>query len=414
MGKSALGFVGLGLVLSFVGPAFALDVLRAGEDRQVVQKALEGSKELIAGQADLLDAQGALAKSRAALGPQVSLSAGQSFAGQGRTYYGTSGQASLSVSQSLYNANLTAARASSEYKLRSAQLQNQAARQTVAQSAWLSYWGAVVSQKSLQVMAQELKDYERLIAYATEQAQMGLKTNQELAQLKVAYTRAQLSYDDATRQNEEMMRALKEATGQDWSFASDLPVEGLSLTEGESHQRRDAAELNLQAARLSSELTKKANSPQIALGGSVTLATWGKSSREQGEWSASLNASLPLGGAGDKEEQEAAKLRLQEAQKASDKAPGEDQRALEKAKADFERAQASLNLAGESEKIALEALRLTQVGYDEGLNSQKDLIDAKQSASDAQVNLMQAQLALLKSWSAYYVLLGTFTDQLGL
>jgi outer membrane protein TolC len=153
--------------------------------------------------------------------------------------------------------------------------------------------------------------------------------------------------------------------------------------------------------------------PSASLSGSYRLYHDKPGSTKEGEWTASLNLTVPLldfGKTDAKVSQEAAKLEkarigLRELEDSIREQVSKGIIALRTARENLSAYRGSL-------EVSRESLALAEVGYREGVNTQLDLISARRDLTQAEVTYLEAVRSLLGAMKNLAYQRGTILEDL--
>ncbi|WP_281746244.1 TolC family protein [Thermanaerovibrio acidaminovorans] len=391
--------------------------------KEAVQTAIQNSQAVLAAEQDVKAAQALLQQARSAMMPTVNLQGGASRSseeGSERNNYGD-----ISLSQTVYAGGaITAGLHQAEANLRKAQHNLQRAREEAASVAWDAFLDALLQREKLRSAEQTRDYYARALDMARKRLEVGLNTKLEVSRMEQNLRDAVGSVVTARGNLERSLVTLSRAMGLDpstsLSVKGELKPVDLDLEEDRAlaealRNRRDLMALreDLEIQRQGLIIAGASMRPSASLSGSYRLYHDKPGSTKEGEWTASLNLTVPLldfGKTDAKVSQEAAKLEkarigLRELEDSIREQVSKGIIALRIARENLSAYRGSL-------EVSRESLALAEVGYREGVNTQLDLISARRDLTQAEVTYLEAVRSLLGAMKNLAYQRGTILEDL--
>ena len=384
---------------------------------------LETNLEVARAKEELDKAEGLLTQARSALLPALSAVGSATGRNEDSSKPEREGTGSLALSQTLYAGGVI--RAGEQQALlnrQKAQESLEETRETVALKVYEAFCGVLLRGENLKTAEDALGYYDKATKDLRKRLELGLSTRLDLSRMEQQRENARV--DAITAANNlsaarivlfTLLRLPPEAptvVSGDLTVTA-VSVDAPSLAAQALNRRPDLLALRTAAAiqKQAVDIAKAGMRPTVTLTGSYQFVydSNPSSNTKDDDWTATLNVSVPLFDGGKtrgKVAQERAALRQAE-QGVSQK---EDA-----VRAEVVDAGLTLNSAAEAVTsarknldLARESLRLAEVGYREGVDTQLDVLAARTSVTEARQKLSGAQrdhrVALARLWRSQGIL----------
>lgn len=284
-------------------------------------------------------------------------------------------------------------------------------RQATVQSVIEAYYRAVAAREQLKIQEQAVSIAQEAADGARKRADAGLVAGIEVsrAEIQVAQTRDQLNLQQQTVRGsiDQLMLAIGGGVGETYDLSSDIPetpTEIISLSDAIQKALKNRGELAIYNARISNQerdlsrandrlrpgldLVAGVNSTMVN-SGVVSGSFFGMDSIAGG-----VEYRIPLDKRIDKEERDTTergldilqKMRLYQVEQVTEDVRG--------AYRSVESAKTSLEILGQNLSEAQKNLQLAQLMVDEGLSSNRDVLDAQNSLTSVESGVLSAKVNL--------------------
>lgn len=379
---------------------------------QAVKIAMERNPSVLSAAEELKNAHALVEQAKRTVLP--SITAQGSFSRSSEEDSERNNYGDLSLSQTLYaGGTITGAIRQAEANLRKARHNLEYAKQKAAWEAWEAFLKTLLAQENLRTALNTKDYYEKAADMARKRALVGLSTKLDASRMEQKLRESQGGVTTAQGNLRSALMGLSRAMGLNptdqisvmgslsQAPSLDVPGDVKELQEVAVLHREDLKALreDLTIQEESVRMAGASMRPSANLAGAYRFYQdkTGSSSKE-GEWTATLNVTIPLldfGKADSKILQERTKLEklrisLKDAEDSVREAIQNDLVALNTARQNEEIYRKNLDIARDN-------LHLAEVGYREGVNTQLDLISARKDLTDAELRHQEAMKNLLSA-----------------
>ncbi len=404
------------------GPARATEALTL---RDVLTLGLEKNLSVLSAQQERDKAKGLLTEAKSALFPSLTAVGSATRRNDDSAKPERESQGSLEISQYLYAGGVVrAGERQALLNLRKAEEDLQETRESVALEIYEAYCGVLLKAAELETARDALGYYERAAKELRKRLELGLSTKLDLARAEQQKENARV--DRIAAENAlstariVLFTLLRMPPDAPEAISGDLAVRLPRVDRAEAIATGLRERPDLQSLRTAAGMQKEAVEiaraglrPTATLTGSYQFAYDSEpySSSEEDEWEAVLSVKVPLfdGGATRGKVAQAQALLTQDEQAVQKKEEAVRAEVTD-ACLTLESAAEAVGSAEKNLALARESLRLAEVGYREGVNTQLDVLDARTSLTRARQTLSQAlrdqRVALARLWRSQGVLIG--------
>ncbi|EHM09541.1 outer membrane protein [Thermanaerovibrio velox DSM 12556] len=395
----------LALSLTLAVQAFGTQAVTLSD---AVRSGIKHNQSVLSAEQDLRNAEALLGQARSAAMPSLNVQGSftrSSEEGAERNDYGD-----LSLNQTVYAGGaITGALRQAEANLRKARHGLRHSKEKAAREAYEAFLNALLAQENLKTAEENRLYYEKAWETAEKRLQVGLSTRLEASRMKQNLREAQGAVETARGSLRSALITLARVMGVDpkevtsVSGTLDIPagwaVQGLEELEAAALKgRSDLAALreDIELQREAVKIAGASMRPSASLSGGYRFyQDKTGSSTKEGEWTATLNLTVPLvdfGRTDAKVLQEQSKLhKLLVSLKDMEDSVREE---LEKDLIALDTAVRNREIYAENLEIARENLRLAEVGYREGVNTQLDVISARRELNNGELRYKETLKAL--------------------
>jgi outer membrane protein len=386
----------------------------------VIETALERHPALQAGALDVTAAQAKVRQVQAHFRPRISAEAGYtrlqedptfSVAGFGTMHFGAADNwtANLGVEYPLYTGGkLEGMKAGAEAGVRVSEDQLARQRQTVAVNAARAYYRLLEADRLLPVITDQVKALEEVVRTATAMSEQGVVAKIDVLRAQVALAGAQGSLQELSASHVAAIAMLVEAMGlppgspvevKDTDTPAPTPTLSDELWQKAWEQRRDLQAVAAQKRALQAQvdIARSELKPQIGL---FARSEFERPTfyPETGTLSGGImiRQQLSDGGAARQAAAEA-QARLDQLERVEEQMKYGIAVQVQVAMSGISSARARLETTAPAVSLAREALRLTQVGYANGVMPLTDVLQAQAALTKASADYEGALSALRQS-----------------
>lgn len=409
-------------VFSILGPLAGVPSALAAQPltlEQAVSLALEKNLDVLSAREGLAKAEGNLVYARSGLFPSISVNGSVSKRNEESTKPEDENVGNVSLSQYLYAGGVISAGATqarqTQVKARQ-DLRN--TEEVVALQVFDAYTTVLLRKADEETARDALAYYENAAKDLGKRFELGLakkldysRAVQQRESASADYTRAKNALSTARI---DLFTLLRISPDADIEISGDLEAKSPSVNREESVARALAERPDLQGQKTAAEIQKAA--VEIARGGMRPVVTLSASyqfayestpdsSAEDDEWLATVSMKVPVFDGGTtrgRVMQE--KASLNQAEQAAAKKEEAVRAEVIQAALSVESTYETVGAARKSLELAVENLRLAEVGYREGVNTQLDVLSARTTLTEARTSLSGAlkayRVALAGLWKA--------------
>ncbi len=324
----------------------------------------------------------------------------------GRPYNLTGGiEANQLLFSQTYIVGLRAAKSAQQLSA----LQTQQVKENVIYDLSMSYYGAQISAKQLEIAQNNLEKINRLIQVTELQQKNGLVKKTDLSKLKVNRTNLETQIQNLQTQNQQQANILKFFMGlpidADVSVNTEVSPLAVTLQEEMPSNRTELLLLNKQKELYTLE------QKNIQAGYVPSLALFGRHSQQamrdqidffntSQPWFPNsivgLSLNIPIfDGLQKRSQMQKSKLNLQKTMNAEEQFRKQADMEMFNAKAQLSNSHKAMAAQEENRKLAEEIYAQTQLEYKEGMATMADLLNAETSMKEAQTNYINALIQTL-------------------
>ena len=383
--------------LWFFGMASASSAEEPLTLERAIAIAMEKNRDVLSAREELKKADGLLIDARSGMLPRISLEGSGIRRNDTGTNTRRENSANMTLSQNLYAGGVI--REGERQALLTKQKAEQTVRtaeESVALQVVEAYYTALLRKADLRTAQETLDYYETSYLDYRKRFELGLSTKLETARADQQRTNARADLIKAANALNtariDLYTLLRLPPDSGRVISGELDISPASEDRNPSvsaalAQRPDLQSLRTDVAirKTAVEIAKAGMRPTVTLSGAYQLNdTSGASATDDDEWTVTLSIKAPLYDGG----QTKGKVRQEQATRAqAEQAVGKKEEAV---RAEVEQARlnaaSSLETAGAARKnvsLAEESLRLAEVGYREGVNTQLDVLQARTTLTEA-------------------------------
>jgi outer membrane protein len=324
----------------------------------------------------------------------------------GRPYNLTGGiEASQLLYSQTYMVGLKAAKSAQQLSA----LQTQQVKEGVIYDLSMSYYGAQISAKQLDIARNNLEKINRLIQVTEVQQKNGLVKKSDLSKLKVNRTNLETQIQNLQTLNQQQANVLKFFMGlpidADVSVNTEVSPVAASLQEEAPANRTELLLLNKQKElyRLEQKNIQAGYMPSLALFGRHSQ----QAMRDQIDFFdrnkpwfpnsiVGLTLNVPIfDGLQKRAQMQKSKLNLEKTLNSEEQFRQQVDMEMFNAKAQLSNSHRALAAQEENKQLAEEIYAQTQLEYKEGMATMADLLNAETSMKEAQTNYINALIQTL-------------------
>lgn len=376
---------------------------------EALSLALEGNLEVLSAREERAKAEGLYRAARSGLLPAIGVNAAHTRQHETTSRPDEETTAQIGLSQWVYAGGVV--RAGERQALANLERADLTARETeesVALKVYDAFCTVLLAQADLETAREALTYAEGFLKELQKRREVGLSTNLDVnrAEQQAARSRADLirAQNGLDRARIDLFTLIRLDPQEERTVSGDLEMEPYRGDRQASITRALSRRADL--ARLRVDRAIQADEIEIAKGGlrptAKLNAGYGVKDNPRGaeddEWTVSLNVDIPLFDGGlTKGKVEQARAGLRQLEQGVTEKEEAIRSEISQACLDLESASAIVDVARRNVEIAVESLRLAEVGYREGVNVQLDVLDARTSLTEARQELASA----LKNYRLY-------------
>ena len=399
-------------------------VVSAGELADVYQQALNNDPQLKSAEAAYLAGQETSVQSRAALLPNISLSANTTAIETSTADFNNHGY-TLSLSQPVFNAASWFTFKQGKVLSEQSALQFDLQQQNLILRTIEAYLGVLRAGTALQTTKAQERAIKRRLDQVNAQFEVGLIANTDVQEAQASYDNAQVSRISAEGDLDNSYEALERLTGQPAGSVAklqdDYPVEAPSPSDAKPWLEKSWSDnITLKIADLSTESARRAaqaghadHYPTLSLTASYDYDK-GTASTDYGSDNSAvgLTLSMPIfsGGAVSSKSREL-EHRLTEAQQNREDTLRSVTQSTRSLLRNLRTGALSVKALGQSIRSSQTALNATEEGYKVGTRNVVDVLQAEQQLYSAQLNYANARFDYIQNLAAFKQQLGSLSPE---
>lgn len=387
--------------------------------KQAVSIALEKNLDVLSAREESAKAEGNLVYARSGLFPSISVNGSVSKRNEESTKPEDENLANVGLSQYLYAGGVISAGAEQAKQTRVKAAQDlKSAEEMVAMQVFDAYTTVLLRKADEETARDALAYYENTAKDLGKRFELGLARKLDFS--RAVQQRESAAADYTTAKNAlstariSLFTLLRMPPDADVDVSGDLEAGAPSVNREESVGRALAERPDLQGQRTAAAIQKTA--VDIARGGMRPVVTLSASyqfaydstpasSTADDEWLATVAMKVPVfDGGTTRGKVMQAQASLRQAQQAATKKEEAVRAEVIQASLSVESTYETVGAARKSLDLAVENLRLAEVGYREGVNTQLDVLSARTTLTEARQKLSAAlkayRVALAGLWKA--------------